>query len=1095
MQEVALLPEASYRLTHLDLFNWGGFAGRHCALIDAEGTAVIGPTGSGKTTLVDALMTLITSNPKYNLASTGGHESDRDLASYVRGLSGPGDGTGSQSHVARPGKAVTGLNATFHNGENSVGLGVILWFDDSSMSPSDMKKLWYFATSSEHSLDVMLEAHQQGGMRALRQREKTEIGLWTFPTKKTYLARVRDFFEVRENAFNLLNRAAGLKQLNSIDDIFRELVLDDTSKFDEAKQVANSFDDLTAIHQELDIARRQKNALEPVKSTWEKCALNHQALGQLEQLDASIPVWFALQGYRLWQQRAAALTQQLHQRQTELDTLASILTREKQNREHLNAAYLRLGGADIETLEKLIADKEIRLGERERNVRDYRQLCQKLALNDLASRDGLEQNQHQLATVQQAYAEQIQQSIERIYQIGADLNNQRTHLADVTNELEAIAQRPGSNIPANFQDFRADLANELGLSAAQLPFLAELVQVKAEQADWRGAVERAMGSQRLRILVPASQLKLGLRWINSRNNRLHVRLWQVAEHEKTAKFFDDSYLKKLDYKEHPYREAAKHLLTKYDLHCVETAEALQHTAHAITVQGMVSGQSGFYDKQDQRKLSADWLTGFDNKDRLAMLTAQHQELTEQKQVLVEAQNRVIAEKDQADQRMELTRRLESLTFSAIDTDTIGAEISLEQQKLSSLTAPASDTAQAKAALATADATVGELDAQRVQLNQSHGKLENQLDSAEAKRSEYYGLQEPGLTEDQQALLEARFADADDLTTANLADRERQAGKSIKDQLTQHRDRQSRLERELTKAMSDAQREDRGALSEAGRELADVPKYLERLTTLTEEALPEKLKRFLDYLNRSSDEGVTQLLASIKNETDRIEERLEDLNSTLRRVDFQADQYLQLICAKVTHESLRTLQKAQKQLNSARLVDDQGESQYKALQQMVALLKDACERSRTVAAKSLLDPRFRLEFKVSVINRTTGVVVQTQSGSQSGSGGEKELFASYVLTASLSYALCPDGSSRPKFGTIVLDEAFSRSSQVVAGRIISALRAFGLHTLFITPNKEMRLLRNHTRSAIVVHRRGLESFLVSMSWHELEQKKPPASGPV
>lgn len=71
---------------------------------------------------------------------------------------------------------------------------------------------------------------------------------------------------------------------------------------------------------------------------------------------------------------------------------------------------------------------------------------------------------------------------------------------------------------------------------------------------------------------------------------------------------------------------------------------------------------------------------------------------------------------------------------------------------------------------------------------------------------------------------------------------------------------------------------------------------------------------------------------------------------------------------------------------------------------------------------------------------------------------------------------------------MLDEAFSRSSHVVAGRIISALREFGLHALFITPNKEMKLLRNHTRSAIVVHRRGMESRLVAMSWQELETAK-------
>ena len=113
------------------------------------------------------------------------------------------------------------------------------------------------------------------------------------------------------------------------------------------------------------------------------------------------------------------------------------------------------------------------------------------------------------------------------------------------------------------------------------------------------------------------------------------------------------------------------------------------------------------------------------------------------------------------------------------------------------------------------------------------------------------------------------------------------------------------------------------------------------------------------------------------------------------------------------------------------------------------------------------------------------MIETRTGSQGGSGGEKEIIASYILTASLSYALCPDGATQPLFGTIVLDEAFSKSSHAVAGRIISALNEFGLHPLFVTPNKEMRLLRAHTRSAILVHRKDLRATLTSLSWEELE----------
>ena len=100
---------ASFILQELHLYHWGAFAGRHQVAIDPGNSAIIGPTGSGKTTLVDALMTLLCASPRYNLASTGGHESDRDLVSYVRGASGQGNDSGD--HIARAGRCTTGVAA------------------------------------------------------------------------------------------------------------------------------------------------------------------------------------------------------------------------------------------------------------------------------------------------------------------------------------------------------------------------------------------------------------------------------------------------------------------------------------------------------------------------------------------------------------------------------------------------------------------------------------------------------------------------------------------------------------------------------------------------------------------------------------------------------------------------------------------------------------------------------------------------------------------------------------------------------------------------------------------------------------------------
>ena len=129
--------DTSYVLQQLEVFNWGPFCGLHRAVFDPNGTAIIGPTGSGKTTLVDALMTLLVAQPRYNLASTGGHESDRTLISYVRGVSG-GDGSDGREEIARPGKTITAICATYHGGEQTVRLAGLLWTEAPATPPTTL---------------------------------------------------------------------------------------------------------------------------------------------------------------------------------------------------------------------------------------------------------------------------------------------------------------------------------------------------------------------------------------------------------------------------------------------------------------------------------------------------------------------------------------------------------------------------------------------------------------------------------------------------------------------------------------------------------------------------------------------------------------------------------------------------------------------------------------------------------------------------------------------------------------------------------------------------------------------------------------------
>ncbi|HBN13743.1 MAG TPA: hypothetical protein DD407_01795, partial [Pseudohongiella sp.] len=499
--------DQTHVLTQLELFNWGGFQGRHQAIIDGAGTAVIGPTGSGKTTLVDALMTLLCANPRYNLASTGGHESDRDLVSYVRGISGPGDGGAAQSHIARQGKTITAISATLASQEHTVRLGALFWFDDSSSAATDMKRLWLFAVSPEQTIEHWLMLHHEGGMRALRQQEKQSTGIWVYPSKKAFLARLRDYFDVGENAFTLLNRAAGLKQLNSIDDIFRELVLDDHSAFDRAAEVANSFDDLTEIHQELETARRQQRSLQPIATAWQRYQTLQQELSEKQEISRLMPVWFAEQAYRLWRAEADRLSDAHgHAEQTQ-QQLQIELTQHRKRVDDLRQAYLQIGGASIDDLNDRIGDWQKNCGSRQLAADQYQRLVRNLDLSEDLRAEVLDANKREARTRLDILEQEIKAAENNAYRQGADEQAIKTELEQLKTEEAEVIKRPGSNLPAQFQTFRTALAEQLNLPEAAIPFVAELVQIKADQQSWRGAIERALGSHRLRVLVPPASAK------------------------------------------------------------------------------------------------------------------------------------------------------------------------------------------------------------------------------------------------------------------------------------------------------------------------------------------------------------------------------------------------------------------------------------------------------------------------------------------------------------------------------------------------------------------------------------------------------------
>lgn len=79
---------AQFRISTVQILNWGAYSGLQTMTVARSGTAIVGPSGRGKSTLLDAMASVILPNPQeFNQAARDdrGKKRERTVYSYARG--------------------------------------------------------------------------------------------------------------------------------------------------------------------------------------------------------------------------------------------------------------------------------------------------------------------------------------------------------------------------------------------------------------------------------------------------------------------------------------------------------------------------------------------------------------------------------------------------------------------------------------------------------------------------------------------------------------------------------------------------------------------------------------------------------------------------------------------------------------------------------------------------------------------------------------------------------------------------------------------------------------------------------------------------
>jgi uncharacterized protein YPO0396 len=1096
-----LFSQGQIRLSELSVFNWGSFHGLHTASIDTAGTLVTGDNGAGKSTLIDGLMALLLPAGKatFNVAAAQGDRSDRSLLSYMRGSFGSThDGSATRVKSKREKGVVTGLRALYQCEDGScITLAALFWTTSSTNALSDVKRVYIVAKRNVQLKDV-LDAFGEGNARQLKQWLRDD------PTITDCDSNFSDYQELyrkhlymdNRNAPALLSRALGLKKIDDLTKLIRELVLEPSGVKEDARKVVEEFADLVAIHEQLIDAKEQYNHLKRLPELAESIAKAKQTLGALQLEKNHLQIYFGEALSILWANKRNDISAELESiaraiNSSEIDEQDAQASVEKRHEEYLN-----LGGDKIESLKKDIKHTQEKLNDVIQASSSYQNDCRTLELCADLNEDVFSANKTSAGEKIAHIEDDTKQSQDYFGEVAAQLSENQKKLGNIKDEIREIEARPDSNIDVRFQQLRDEMSSSLELSSNELVFIGELLDVKDEEKSWQGAIERALGGLKTTLLVPQKSYSMVTRWLNVRHTGLHVRAQVVLDNKAGnnntgfTQFSDKGFLRKLVWKDHPYRDWLKSHLSKFDLQCVSGTDELDATPFSMTKEGLVHKERGRFEKKDQKRVDdrRSWSLGFSNKSRLVLLSADKKEaeisLSELNATLTGARESL----NKIAERAKLWERLDSYVWEQVNAPYWQKRLDEVKADLIKLEESSGNLELAMNRWEAAKTTLQEIKKNKEQLLIKKGSLEKDEDNACQQLERYQQLAASGMTDEVRTRLTQRVGEV----TLDNAQRQAEFDKALDRELEKVRSSRSTAENTANGIMGSFRGKDKwlSITVDWPTGLDGLQEYLDHYAYVETEGLPDLIDQFKERLNKHATQSLARIKTKLESEREDIIERIDTINQVLRRTEFKQGSHLKLGSKREKYPHVQDFERKIRSALSQATSDDH-ERRFNLLAEVVEILEKASApgTANNMESLRLLDPRYQMSFYAEEVDSQTQDIRDVLESSSGKSGGEKESFAGTIVAASLAYVLTPDGYDKPIYCTVFLDEAFSNTAEAVSRRVLRVFKELHIHVNLITPYKNLNLARESSRSLLIAERDPElhESHLCEVTWEEIDRR--------
>ncbi len=1102
---------AGFRLHRLEIYNWGTFHERIWTLAPGgDNTLLTGDIGSGKSTLVDAITTLLVPPQKvaYNKAA-GAETRERTLRSYVLGhykTERSDIGLSARPVSLRDGNSYSVLLARFHNQgyDQTVTLAQVFWMKDVDGQPTRLLVL------SDGTLSIAGHfsnfGQDMGDLRKrLRRLAKTEI----FDSFPPYAAAFRRRFGIEnDQALDLFHQTVSMKSVGNLTDFVRQHMLEAFPVEERIEALVHHFDDLNRAHEAVLKAKAQIARLSPIVEDGQEHGRISAEAESLRNCRNGLHAYFAQHKAVLLDKRLANLQVELAKLEARIAEGAERRRSQQASRDELKRAIAENGGDRIERIKTDIAQKQVEKDARSHRADLYARLAATTGLRPPADGDAFQSNRRALAEDVEASKARQGLAQNAVTEISVELRGLKDQHGEIARELASLHARR-SNIPSRMLAIRAALCQALDLQDEDLPFVGELIQVRAEERDWEGAIERLLHNFGLSLLVPDRDYARVAAWVDSTHlgERL-VYFRVVGQRAAAVASTPAAVLRKLAIKQDSafYVWLESEIARRFDHVCCDGLEQFRREKQAITKNGQIKASGGRHEKDDRHRLDdrSRYVLGWSNEAKIAAFNAEREALEARMQVIAMRLSGLQTEQGALAERLAHLHQLSAFEdFREIDWKPLSAEI----ERLDSERRQLEEASDVLRALEEQLAALEE----RMRATEAEQDNDNrELATTRLKHEQATSLRQAclALLEATTALVKTRdFARLDEmrdealgahmLTVESCDGREKDLRDWLQKEIDARDQRLRRLEEKIVKAMEAYRKDYPVETQEIDARVDAVGELGSMLARLTQDDLPRFEAKFKELLNENAIREVANFQSQLHRERQTIRERIVAINRSLRDIDYNPNRYIALEIVASQDADIRDFQQDLRVCTEGALTgsEDSVYSEAKFLQ-----VRSLIERFRGREGSTDTDRRWtrrvtdvRNWFTFSASERWREDDREHEHYTDSGgkSGGQKEKLAYTVLAASLAYQFGLErGVKRSRsFRFVAIDEAFGRGSDESARYALELFARMNLQLLIVTPLQKIHIIEPHVAGVGFVHTDdGRVSMLRNLTIEEYRKER-------